>query len=1026
MSDVHLLSISGHTLAALNTRVHSYISTLANQDAHFDLGDMCYTAGARRDHHRYRTAIVGTSRDDFLVRLKNLSLTLEGSLDQRITTSLEHPRLAFLLPGKASLDVEPLLALLSSEAAFLETFTRCDRAFAAAGGTPLIPTLLSGKKWPASDRTHREWLAFSVEFAMSELWRYWGVEPDMIVATGVGKQAATAFRGQCSPEDALTALRAQQAPAETSNSGPHQPTARSGRYTADARDTLADDYDDNGLSLADRKYDIILEIGLPPREPVVIKTTPGVGDLPLHFPETPDFPVRAHLLWTLAHLYAAGVEPRWDTLYGAGARCVSLPRQTWQHRTFAAQKPNKSKHAAVNVTPNGAKASVPTMAGLAGWLVEVAASVLRLAPSELSLDRTLAQHGLDSLMALELKDIVERETGVALALDRIAGNAILSDLAAELAAEAASATSRDVAVGVAGSVGSYVPDAGSGVRVVHDAANRFESFPLNEIQRAYWVGRLGGLELGGVSTHFYAEVDGAELDVGRLSSAISRVVARHDMLRAVIDVDGRQRVLESVPDYEVRLLDLRRLSADAAKEDLKSVRSQMSHQVLPADQWPLFDIRVSRLAGIDRLHLSFDMLVADAASLLLLGRELVGLYEDLEMDLPELALQFRDYVLAEQTLEETPEVAPAWEYWRARLTSIPPAPELPLACSPAELGTPRFRRLTSELGSEAWTQLKARALEEGLTPSTLVCAAYAEVLAHWSRSPRFTLNLTNYRRLPLHEQVHQIVGDFTSLTLLEVDTTIGTSFLERARHLQDQLWRDLEHRAVNGVSVLREIARQRGISAASMPIVFTSVLNHTAIDQQFPLDHFGKQVFAISQTPQVWLDNQVMEINGALQLSWDIVDGLFPPGQAENMFDTYTRLLSQLSSQPNTWTQHKPTEDLEAYGKLSVREFRVATPTSVTPAFETHDGDALPRDPDLERRIEDCICEKLHVGNLDRDAHLLEHGVSSLDVVTLADHLELEFGTRPPVELLFALPTVSAMLGVLGQTLRRGREHEQA
>ena len=33
-------------------------------------------------------------------------------------------------------------------------------------------------------------------------------------------------------------------------------------------------------------------------------------------------------------------------------------------------------------------------------------------------------------------------------------------------------------------------------------------------------------------------------------------------------------------------------------------------------------------------------------------------------------------------------------------------------------------------------------------------------------SPRFTLNLTLFNRLPLHPQVNELVGDFTSLELL--------------------------------------------------------------------------------------------------------------------------------------------------------------------------------------------------------------------------------------------------------------------
>ena len=58
-----------------------------------------------------------------------------------------------------------------------------------------------------------------------------------------------------------------------------------------------------------------------------------------------------------------------------------------------------------------------------------------------------------------------------------------------------------------------------------------------------------------------------------------------------------------------------------------AVREEMSHQVLPSDRWPLFEVRVTHVAAEDwRLHLSIDALILDGESNnLLLGRSLRSL-----------------------------------------------------------------------------------------------------------------------------------------------------------------------------------------------------------------------------------------------------------------------------------------------------------------------------------------------------------------------------------------------------------------
>ena len=80
-----------------------------------------------------------------------------------------------------------------------------------------------------------------------------------------------------------------------------------------------------------------------------------------------------------------------------------------------------------------------------------------------------------------------------------------------------------------------------------------------------------------------------------------------------------------------------------------------------------------------------------------------------------------------------------------------------------------------------------------------------------------------------------------------------------------------------------------------MPVVFTSGLG---VEQWNEGKWLGKLNYNISQTPQVWLDHQVVEMDGSLCLFWDSVDELFYPGMLDEMFRAYTGLLHTLAVHP--------------------------------------------------------------------------------------------------------------------------------
>lgn len=435
-----------------------------------------------------------------------------------------------------------------------------------------------------------------------------------------------------------------------------------------------------------------------------------------------------------------------------------------------------------------------------------------------------------------------------------------------------------------------------------DPESRGEPFELTPLQEAYWMGRKGSHPLGELSSRAYLEVELEDVGVERVEAAWNRLVDRHDMLRAVVDADGRQRVLEEVPEYRIPLTEL----PDADDGDRRrEIRRAILHGTESADEWPLFDLRASRRRGQQRwrLHLGLDLLIVDAASLTVLFRELGQLLEAPDRALPGLEITFRDYRRAVSRLRDGEQFRKSLAYWDDRLEDLPSAPDLPLSRRPEELDAPSFRRRTATLDAETTVGLERAASERGVTLSALLLAAYGEVLSRWSGDSALTINVPVLNRLPLHEDVDRVVGPFSSVELLEYRRGEGDDFKERAGAVQKRLLEDLEHRIVGGVEVMREMARRRGQEAARMPVVFTSLLDH-AFDEQ--MERIGSVVGGVNQTAQVWLDLHVERVEGELIVRADAVDALFPDGLVRDLLGGYRDLLSRLATDEEAWVASDP------------------------------------------------------------------------------------------------------------------------
>ena len=456
-----------------------------------------------------------------------------------------------------------------------------------------------------------------------------------------------------------------------------------------------------------------------------------------------------------------------------------------------------------------------------------------------------------------------------------------------------------------------------------DPATWHEPFELSEIQHAYWLGSQPFTELGGVRTLILLETERPALDHDRLQASLQKMIARHGMLRAVIGTDGTQRVLPDVPAYPLAVHDLGSAPPAVQADACAQLRQRLLRETTATEHWPPFTIEIAKL-GRDahgeriRLFVCVDLMVFDASSLMLFGREWARFYADPHWSPPALQFSYRDYVVHERGAEQTAAFQRARDYWTGRLDDLPPAPDLPLATAPAQLSQVAFSRRHARLDVPTWQALKEGARRHGATPAVLLLTAYAETLRTWAQAPDFTLNLTMFNRKPVHPDVGRLIGDFTTTLLLSSRHQPGDSFLDAMLRTQRQLGSDLAHAQYSGIRVLRDLARHHGRPAdGGMPVVFTSTLSLDAGDEQDSAHAFlGDYVSGLSQTPQVWLDHQMLEREGRLDLAWDAVDALFPPGLLDDMFASYVARLERLAADDAAWTvrpmsRHVPPWQLE-------------------------------------------------------------------------------------------------------------------
>ncbi|GAC70651.1 non-ribosomal peptide synthetase [Gordonia soli] len=524
----------------------------------------------------------------------------------------------------------------------------------------------------------------------------------------------------------------------------------------------------------------------------------------------------------------------------------------------------------------------------------------------------LVRHGVHSLLVIKLTSAWRRR-----------GRRVRSsDLTADPTIEAWAALLGD---------GEATPAAPEAPAPAADAApadaDEPEEFGLATMQHAYWIGRESGQALGGVAAHLFAEFDGEGVDADRLERAVNHVVARHEMLRAAFDDAGKQRILPEPPRPVFSVVDLREATGDLDIE-LERTRDRMSHQLLDVSAGIVVEFVLTLLPeGKHRLHLDVDMLAADAMSYRHVLDDLATAYET-DAPLPSIGYTFQRYLAQHPDQVSPEEYETAKEWWAEKAPTLPDTPTLPTIPEERRAEPLRSVRYHHSLNAEEKDRLYSAAYDNGITPAVTLATVFSEVIARWSTHQRFLLNVPLFNRDQVHENIEQVVGDFTNSVLIDADATQIESMVERSRRLQRELHDCAGNAAYEGLDVLRDLGRIRG-SAVTPSLVFTSGLGFGELFSDRVRSLFGEPVWILSQGPQVDLDAQVVELDGGLLVNWDVRRDALPTGVMDAMFAEFSAILDGLVRPGADWDAELRIELPTAQREL--RDRVQATTSSIAP-----------------------------------------------------------------------------------------------
>lgn len=319
---------------------------------------------------------------------------------------------------------------------------------------------------------------------------------------------------------------------------------------------------------------------------------------------------------------------------------------------------------------------------------------------------------------------------------------------------------------------------------------RDRAMPLSFAQQRLWfLDQLEG-ESAPYNIPMALRLNGV-LNVTALEQAIAEIVRRHEALRTTFsNVNGSVvQVIASNIGVTLSAIDLQELPKVEQSAEVQRLANEDAQRSFDLSRGPLLCVTLLRLEPEENVLLvTMHHIVSDGWSMGIFSEELSSLYEALSQGktspLPELPIQYADFVGWQREWLQGEILETQLNYWKQHLSGSPPLLDLPIDRPRPAVQTFQGRAQSFQLNLDLTQRLKTLSQQSGTTLFMTLLAAFVTLLSRYSREEDVIVGspIANRNR----SEIDSLIGFFVNTLVLRTDVSGNPSFsdlLSRVRQV---------------------------------------------------------------------------------------------------------------------------------------------------------------------------------------------------------------------------------------------------